>query len=199
MSVEAFRALVALVEQHFEVKTQRDVGGVLGLHQPQVANWLKNPGASQRTWERLYRKLVEQAAKELVWPLVEFEEVAPVRKGGSWQIDADAAIRSKLKTKLGGQVGLYMYYDSAGRILYVGQAKTNLWAEVVQRLKASVNRDICLPKKTKNAAMGQFARRVSAYGVGVPSAIPNLEALLIRAFANDHGNTNSANFRFRQP
>ena len=198
MSDDAFGALFELVCEHFEVNTHMEVAKVLGAGQPQVTNWLNRRGPTKKRWKRLLEKLVEQAARELVWPLFEFESVVPVRHGKGWRIDADATTRERLKATLANHVGVYTFYDSAGRSLYVGKTTNNLWTEIHQRLDADVNRAMYFPKRAHGIVMGNLTRRVSAYAVGVPGAVHNVEALLIRISPNDQANTQSADFKFSE-
>ena len=194
--VETFAALVEVVQEHFGVDTQGEAAEILDLHAPQVTNWLKYPGPTKRTWKTLFRRLLAQSARELVWTLTEFEPVHPVAAGNGWRFFDDQAKEDDLRDKLDCESGLYVFYDSAGRVLYVGKTDNNVYVEAKQRLKAKPNHPISVPKKLKTPHVAQFTRFVSAYGVLASSATHNLETLLIRAFINDIGNANSGKFSY---
>lgn len=197
MPDKAFSALVEVVKEHFEVTSQADVAAILNRHQPQVATWLQN-GASKKTWKELLTRLVHQAAKELVWPLLEFSPIAPERlPGGGWRIDTDAAVRTAIRNVIDGKFGIYTFYDSAGRVVYVGRAtKTNMWTEAVARLNAKVNRAMYFPKRRHGMVVGDLACFISSYGIGVDAAGHNIEQLLLRTMPNDNANTQIGDFNF---
>lgn len=195
MSDAAFQALYELVCEYFEVTSQSAVARVLNRHQPQVHNWLQR-GPTKATWKALLRRLIQEARREVVWDILEFAPVDPVRSGNRWQISAGASRRKELRDVLAGRIGLYMFYDSAGHILYVGKTGRDLWDEIRQRLGASYNRHTYFPNRSSNAQVGKFTRYLSAYEVGDKYAAHNLEALLLRAIPNDQANTNIGHFKW---
>lgn len=106
--------------------------------------------------------------------------------------------------------GIYIFYDSSGRAIYVGKtsARTgSLWA----RMKSSFNHDQqksrqlyridhspnakLLDKKLgpKPVQLHELAKYFSAYEVD-SNFVDNIEALLIRAFADNLMNKKMENF-----
>jgi hypothetical protein len=108
-----------------------------------------------------------------------------------------------LKAELKSSIGIYIFYDSRGQALYVGQSTCNLWDEI----KNAYNRDrdvqqICLVDhplerryefNTERSSNRRIKNRIvplhdlacyfSAYKVK-ESLINDLEAMLIRGFIN---------------
>lgn len=92
---------------------------------------------------------------------------------------------------------IYVFYDSAGRVTYLGKTEKCFWNEIRQRLKGKINRPYYSPKRVPDVQQGEVARKLSVYEVRVPAAIHNLEVLMLRAFPNDLANTNVGNFKKR--
>lgn len=196
MASGPFEAFYEIICETFDVKTQGEVAKILEVHQPQIANWRNGDGPARKSsWKKMLRKLLAQHAREVVWPLFEFRSISPIAAGASWRIHRDEAENTAIREALCDHVGLYGFYDSAGRVLYVGKTANNLWVEIRQRLKARVHRHIGLPEKQRGVVIGQMATYLSAYAVYQPQAVHNLEALVIRMMVNDHANTNLGHFK----
>ena len=93
--------------------------------------------------------------------------------------------------------GVYILYDSAANVLYIGQAKS-FRAEVWQTLN---NRNIPVgmrfgPRMTKsNPIVKKLAHYMSLYEIDNAQLRHNIEALLIRVFINQTHNSNIGKFR----
>lgn len=93
--------------------------------------------------------------------------------------------------------GIYVLFDSASQILYLGKA-TNLRAEVRQALNRTVPVSIRfaphLNEKT-HPKLKRLATHLSLYAVPSSRLRHNLEALLLRVVANQSHNQNFGHFR----
>ena len=171
---------------------QADLAKALGVTQPTVSNWMRGAVLPSR---RNIERLLDLHVSRLIEPIVEFHKISPVRSGGSWRLVADKTKEGRLRNRLRRNVGIYAFYDSGGRVTYLGKTENDLWNEAKQRLKAFVNRPFYNPGRTQGIRQGDVARFISAYGVRVPAAIHNLEVLMLRAFPNDLANTNIGKFK----
>lgn len=171
---------------------QSDLARWLGVTQQAISNWLR--GSAMPT-KRNFERLLSLHVAHLVEPIVEFRKIAPIRSGASWRLTGDGRDGERLRQLLDGQVGIYVFYDSAGRVTYLGKTERDLWYETRQQLKAKVNRPFYRPRLKKDIRQGEVARFMSAYRVRVPAAIHNLEVLMLRAFPNDLANTNIGEFK----
>lgn len=92
--------------------------------------------------------------------------------------------------------GVYVLYDSAGNVLYVGKAK-NFRREVAQTLNREVPVGMRFgPDMRKvNPALRDLAHYLSLYEIGNPNLRHNIEALLIRVFINQTHNSNIGKFK----
>jgi hypothetical protein len=119
---------------------------------------------------------------------------------------------SKIKELTRGKSGIYIFYDSVGRAIYVGKAREqSLWAEV----NLAYNRDrgdhqelYAVKHPTRNFRenrldrkiqrlqfyLHDIARYISVYEVE-KGFVDNMEAFLIRAFANGLMNGRIENFK----
>lgn len=142
-------------------------------------------------------RMLSLYASRLAEPILEFEEIMPKRSGNSWQIHEKKEIGDRIRGKIQNKAGIYVFYDSAGRVTYLGKTEKCFWNEIRQRLKGKVNRPYYNPNKATDVEQGEVARKILVYKVRVPAAIHNLEVLMLRAFPNDLANTNVGNFRKR--
>jgi hypothetical protein len=87
--------------------------------------------------------------------------------------------------------GVYVLYDSAGDVLYIGKAKS-FRTEVRQTLGRKVPVPIRLgPSMTKtNPNLSELASYYSLYEVGNAKVRHRLESLLLRVIPNQTHNTN---------
>ena len=191
-SQETAKTLMGGLVQAFGEVPQTELAEALGVTQPTISNWLN--GVSLPTAHR-FEQLLALHVVRLAEPLCEFYPIEPKRSGSSWKLHTNSKKEAKLRDCLRGYVGIYVFYDSAGRVTYMGKTESDLWTETKQRLKAKVNRSFYNPRKTPGVQQGIVARYLSAYEVRVPAAIHNLEVLMLRAFPNDLANTNIGAFK----
>ncbi|HEB89702.1 MAG TPA: hypothetical protein ENI85_09040 [Deltaproteobacteria bacterium] len=115
-----------------------------------------------------------------------------------WRVTSIAELEplpSNLNT-LPTDPGIYVFYDSAGNVLYIGKA-TNLRTEIRQTLGRSVPEGIRFgPTLGKShPRLRRITARYSAYSVPSPRLRHNLEALLLRVHPNQTHNQNIGNFK----
>ena len=87
--------------------------------------------------------------------------------------------------------GIYVFYDSAGNVLYIGKAK-NFRLEVRQTLGRKIPVPIRFgPQLTKSKPkISTLAKLLSLYEVPSPRTRHNVEALLLRIIPNQTHNSN---------
>jgi hypothetical protein len=163
------------------------------------------PGTMAREWRdkeltprkiaNLIERVEQRAAKDAVKSVIEFYRLHAVKTkgGGKWRLfrAQGSPHLEKLKTRLDETRGIYIFHDSRGRAIYAGKAyQRSLWEEmnaafnrdrgVVQSVKRGVKGSI----RSQNVALHDIAAYASAYEVK-KDMINGLEALIVRAFAND--------------
>ncbi len=91
--------------------------------------------------------------------------------------------------------GVYILYDSAGNVLYVGQAKT-FRTEVQVALKKQVESGMRFGSRLRKTRpqIRDLARYLSLYEIESDRLRHNLEALLIRVVINQAHNRNIGHF-----
>ena len=191
---EANSKLMSAIINTFGKIPQADLAESLRMSQPAVSSWMR--GSTQPRAHTVERMLSLYVAR-LVEPILEFEDIMPQKSGSSWRIHGKRQIEGKIRSKVQGKIGIYVFYDSAGKVTYLGKTEKCFWNEIRQRLKGKVNRPYYNPKKVTGVQQGEVARKISVYRVRVPAAIHNLEVLMLRAFPNDLANTNVGNFKKR--
>jgi len=157
----------------------------------------------------------------LIEPVVEYLPIARSlsKRGAKWEIfsekdenDGNVHYLGSVKAELKANSGIYVFYDSVGRAIYVGRAtRLKLWAEA----NNAFNRDrkehqsvwaVKHPERNmKNSTtkrqivrreffLHEIAAYFSAYKVA-QEHVNTLEAFLIRAFANNLMNKKIEKFR----
>ena len=153
---------------------------------------------------------IQKAQIETIQPIVEFYRIEKWRPkaSASWQVfdsSSNASVYARgLKAELEESHGIYVFYDSRGQALYVGKAREqSIWKEmnlafirdrgVVQSIKLVHHPErnqefkpgyekLRQPKDTQ-LDLFNLAYYFSAYHVD-DGMIEDLEALMVRAFAN---------------
>ena len=208
----------AITENGSPPATDKAVARHLGISVAGLANWR---GREKVTVRQMVSMLncVEKAATrrahaDTLRPVVEFFQIrsAAAGNGGNRKIfdvgrgsDAHPYLAG-LKTELEAHRGVYIFYDSRGRGLYVGKTKAqSLWKEI--NLAYNRDRDPRLqsilrvqhPERRQdfrtsdeirrqirpiNVRLHELAAYFSAYQVA-DGMVGDIESLLIRAFPND--------------
>lgn len=210
--------VISALQKKLRISTLSELAARLGVTSQSIQTWKGRPAVSARQIAELVDRAQAQAKKDAhstaLCPIVEFcpIERAPSRSGATQNLfstmlaDGNShPYRSGLKAELENSRGVYIFFDSRGRAIYVGKAKDqSLWKEAslafnrdrgdlqkMRRVKHPVNRI-----DYKGAAeyrrqiievqvrMHEIAHYFSAYQVA-PTMIGMVEAMLVRSFAND--------------
>ncbi len=207
---------------HF--RTSKDVANYINTKPAQLSRWLnQSKQLTNLELEGLFERMREAAAGEAlhvaIAPIVEYFPIDRVesKQGMKWELFStgkSAPLPARgLREKLENAQGIYVFYDTRGRALYAGKTtKRTLWAE----MKSAFNRDrgrqelFRVEHPTRNQAfvsasdklrsikqtsvpLADMAAYFSAYEIS-PGMIDSIEALIIRAFANDLLNTRMETF-----
>lgn len=207
--------LIRALERRLGTSSQSELAASLGVTVQTLINWRSrgekltpNQVASAMVKSQLVA--VQKAQLQTIRPLAEFFPIdaSPSRQDANWEIfdggSAATTYSQGLKERLLSTYGIYLFYDSRGQSIYVGKAKKqSLWKEMnnafnrkrdVQKVRL-VNH----PNQNRTFTPGHeklrqpqwntltlcdMAYYFSAYEVA-PGMINDLEALIIRGFAND--------------
>jgi hypothetical protein len=203
-----------LVEGDQIANTDRALADHLGLTVAGLANWRSKENITVRQMvgliERVEKRAVQRAEGTAIRPIVEYcrLERCSSKRDARYEIFStagDAALYLQgLKEELTAHRGVYIFYDSRGRALYVGKtAKLTLWQEInnaynrersiqnirrvehPQRKQAFRKADEQRRQiKPANIQLHDMAAYLSAYRVA-DGMISEVEAMLIRGFPND--------------
>ena len=198
-----------------QFKTNNDVARYLGTKAAQLSNWrTKGRDITNREiaglFERSRKAAVEEAQDNAIRPVAEFYPIARVAspREAKWELfasDDNAPLPARgLRDALDNARGVYVFYDTRGRSLYVGKTeKLTIWKEMNSAFNRDRGRQELFrvrhptrnqgfvpaseqPRQIRQAsvALADIAAYFSAYEVD-PGMIGVIETLLIRAFAND--------------
>lgn len=161
---------------------------------------------------KAHRTGAESLQQSAIRPLVEYFPIARARSKKAYQVfEPKTATGSRhqyldgLRRELDAHCGIYLFFDSRGRAIYAGKARRqSLWRE----MNLAFNRDrgalqgikrVRHPKRNQTYLNGneksrqifdesiplhEMAAYFSAYVV-IDGMINELEAMLVRSFAND--------------
>jgi len=206
--------------------TDRQIADHLGITLTALTNWRRRDDVTVRQMVgllfRTERKAVEQTHKQAIRPIVEFFRLDPTdsKQGAKTEIfgtrddgGTDHPYLRGLRDELSNHHGIYVFHDSRGRALYVGQARrTSLWYEInnaynrdrsVQKIRRVAHPESHQRFRTSDEKRRQIRQQtvplhdlaayVSAYHV-LDGLIGDLESLLVRSFANDLLNVRMEHF-----
>lgn len=207
--------LLQAITRKFRLKTNRALHKKLGMSHVALLHWRKKrdpltPLQIANAIAKACNAAVADAQLTTIQPIVEYfplkaKESAQGVRYELFDTGKDAgASYIALRKALSASHGIYVFYDSRGRALYAGKAKQlSLWTEMknafnrqremqrVYRVKHPVRMKEFRPAYEKNrqprrrdVPLSGLAAYVSAFQVA-PGMINDLEALLVRGFAND--------------
>jgi DNA-binding XRE family transcriptional regulator len=207
--------LIKALSKKLGTKSQAELARALGVTTTTLNNWEKRDedlSASQvaAALAKSRTAAVRKSQLETIQPIVELFPINRCRsnRDARWNVfDAGSSavlyVRG-LKAALEQSVGIYIFYDSRGQALYVGKAREQtLWKEInlafnrtreVQKITLVRHPDrnqlfqpgyekLRQPTETR-LELFDLASYFSAYQVA-DGMIDDLEALLVRSFANN--------------
>lgn len=207
--------LIEALAKKLGTSSQTELASVLGVSVGTLINWKNrdedlSPLQVASALAKSQSAAVHRAQLETIQPVVEFYRIEKclTKREASWQVfdgGSDAILYAQgLKAELEASYGIYIFYDSRGKALYVGKAREQtLWKEMnlafnrkreVQTI-ALVNHpernQVFKPgyeklrqPKDMQVELFDLACYFSAYHVD-DGMINDLEALMVRGFAND--------------
>jgi transcriptional regulator with XRE-family HTH domain len=206
--------LDALVRK-LDTNSQQELAEALGVSVQMLVNWKQrdkdlSPHQVAAALAKSRAAAVSSSQRKTIRPLAEFYEINCSEKvrGEGWQVmdggSKDTLYAQGLRAALEKNKGIYIFYDSQGKSLYVGKTKRQtLWKEInlafnrvrdIQKISLvwhpTRNQEfkpgyemLRQPRPTQ-LELCDMAAYFSAYSVDA-GMIEELEALMVRGFAND--------------
>lgn len=207
--------LIAELKRKFTIKTDRALAARLGMTEIALGNWKRKktpltPRQIANAIDKASHVAVAKSQRGMLRPIAEFFPLDASEAAGGIKYELfptgkdDNPLHVQLRAELAAAKGIYIFYDTRGRAIYAGKAKRqSLWQEMknvfnrdrdtqtVYRVKHPSRGQTFIPahekprqpKKTQ-LRLNDLAAYVSAYEVD-GAMINDLEALLVRGFAND--------------
>lgn len=207
------RDLISALQKKLGTNSQVELAQVLGITVQTLINWKKkgeslSPTQVANALSKSTQAAIKKSQYEAIRPLVEYFRIKKERRGAVWSILSEGGNRKYiggLKKALEAAHGLYVFYDSSGSAIYVGKAKkSSLWKEMNLAFNRTKERDVQRitlvehPERNQEfkpnyeklrqpkgcqLSLDEMAFYFSAYAVD-DGMIDDMEALLIRSFAN---------------
>lgn len=203
------------LKRQLGLTSNRDLARKLGMSEVALGGWRrKKSDLSPRQIANLVRSAIKAELKaqqhRTVRPIAEFFPLDAVQSRGGTRFELFAAgkhdnpLKVGLREILKNARGIYIFYDSRGQAIYAGKAKRlSLWNEMksafnrprdtqtVFRVRHPTRRQQFVPAYEKprqprrmQLRLNELAAYFTAYEVET-GMIDELEALLVRGFAND--------------
>ena len=207
--------LVKELKRKLSIKTDRALAVHLGMTEIALGGWKRatKPVTARQVAnaiEKASKVAVAKSHDATLRPIVEFFPIDAIESTGGMKYELfptkrdDNPLHIQLRSALSKSKGIYIFYDTRGRAIYAGKAKErSLWSEMkdafnrdrdtqsVYRVKHPARRQqfkpsYDLPRQpiSTQLRLNDLAAYVSVYEVD-KAMINNLEALLVRGFAND--------------
>jgi hypothetical protein len=206
--------LLTALKRELPARSDAAVAQMLGLTGGRISQIRQQKTVSARTiataFARTRAQAIEWAQSKTIQPIVEFfpAEIDSSKPTKVLFDDQDSLYKAGLKSKLreATSVGIYVFYDSQGKAIYAGKTEgQTLWKEMNlalnRRRGAEVQNVYRVPHPERNQEFKtgyEQARQIKLVPVGLwemvvyfsayvvhPGMIGEVEALLVRAFAND--------------
>lgn len=218
------KELINAFNRKFKTKNLNQLAPILGMTRPALDNWSNSkedltPLRIANAVHKARNAAIKDAQRRTIRPIVEFFclDKSPSRGGAKYEIFSASGghpLPKGLRDELSQSKGIYIFYDSRGHALYVGKAKKqSLWNE----MNNAFNREretqkimlVCHPERRQSfRSADQQERRIirtsvflhdlahyfSAYEVD-DGMINDMEAFLVRGFANNLLNKNMERFK----
>ena len=199
------------------VTTNKELASFLGITAEHISRLYKQESLSEKYVDRrlihahkeIQRRARKQAFQTAISPLVEFYpiDLTLSRRAANWELfDANSSTYAAgLRDSLEEHHGIYVFFDSRGKSIYVGKAKRqSLWMEMnsaLNRKRKNLQRMMLVSHPTRNQQfipscdkprqivecnvfLSDIATYFSAYSVA-DEFIDIAESLLIRCFPNN--------------
>lgn len=193
----SIREIDALLKEKYAIQTQQKRAEYLGLAAANLGNYIARNSYGRTVTKNALHSLsdgIERALlKGVINPIYEFKRIKPRKNGRSCVIYDEPEIQRSFQSQLHGKVGLYSFYDSSAKLLYIGKTRTNLFTEITQQLarKHSIWLENFAERSIHHYETAQY---LSAYEIKNPALIDDLETLAIRLSYNDGTNIRAGSF-----
>jgi hypothetical protein len=208
--------IVECLAERFETESFEQLARSIGMSHVQLRKWHASKASAKpfqvaNLVSKAQARAIDRFVTSLILPIVEFFPMDYVesRQGKRWELletgkNAGQHVNS-IRAALEDAKGIYVFYDSRGRVVYVGKTeKTNLWQEMHSALNRDrrhlqkmmlvrhPQRDVrFVPAHSKLRRILGVGRQLcdvayyfSAYAID-PRFIASIEALIMRVAAND--------------
>lgn len=208
---------IDMMKKVLGVTTDKELASFLGITAEHISRLYKQESLSEKYVDRrlihahkeIQRRARKQAFQTAISPLVEFYpiDLTLSRRAANWELfDANSSTYAAgLRDSLEEHHGIYVFFDSRGKSIYVGKAKRqSLWMEMnsaLNRKRKNLQRMMLVSHPTRNQQfipscdkprqivecnvfLSDIATYFSAYSVA-DEFIDIAESLLIRCFPNN--------------
>ncbi len=196
-NVNAVEVLSEYVAEKNNVDNQSQIANYLGLNQSALSSYKKSNSAGANALKNILNHLLSNMQKvtlnSVINPILEFKRINPEKYNSKYLLLPNEHSKDQLKDSLEKKVGVYLFYNSQGQNFYIGKTERDLYFEITQQLGRKIEFYSEGIKKNK-IHQGDIAHYLTVYEIKPKELIKDVEALLIRSYANDNTNIKMENF-----
>lgn len=190
--------IAELVSEDYGVSSQAEISKYLGIQQTQLSYYQNSNQAGAKALKGMiqsyHRFKITDLIKKVISPILEFKKIKPTKFSSKYILLPTEHNKDALKELLEKKLGIYLFYNSQGKNIYIGKTEKDLYAEITQQLGRTIEIYGENLKRTK-VQQGEITSFITAYEIRPKSLIKDIEALLIRSYANDNTNLKMENFQ----
>ena len=199
-NIKSGAVLVDALIDEFECNNPSQLAKMLDVNADQISKW-RAKDLTPTTARNIVKRLDARFVRNSFQSICEFRRLAPLKEGKPNTI-RNRIQSEHLSAELEKFQGIYTFYDSSGRLIYVGKTEKNtLLKEMGQQF---TKRKVRIRKTDNNGhfrhqwvSLCEFVEYCSAYSVH-SAVIADFEALIARIAPNDIANDQIPKYKMRK-
>jgi hypothetical protein len=134
-----------LMTSELKAESNSDLARKLGVTPASLSQLRTNSNLGEKQIANFIGRVVNTKVSEQVAaaidPIVEFFPInSNFKTKGNERVPFDIEMHPDLKIELKSKIGIYTFYNSEGRIIYLGKTTKNLYEEMVQTFNRKIER-----------------------------------------------------------
>lgn len=190
-SVNMMEIISDKIDKEFGITSINQKSKILGVSPPNLYNYLNWNNFGRAVAERALSKFTEETRNRIfenhIIPIYELKKIKPRKYGSTFLIHEEDSLQESFRLNLSGKKGIYAFYNSQAKLIYIGKTNSDLYKEISQQL----GREVYVVEENfqeKKLKQGQITAYLSSYEITNSLLVDDIEALIIRITYNTNLN-----------